>query len=124
MEEDTESFGEDFAGEEFTESTEEGEEGPIRVKLPRGRQVIGIVLQRLGAGRMRVVCMDGKTRICRVPGRLKKSLWVREEDVLIIEPWALGGEDKGDVVYKYKKNQANWLRRNKYLDKIKTTDEF
>ena len=34
-----------------------------RVKLPRGRQTFGIVDQRLGASRMRVRCLDQKTRI-------------------------------------------------------------
>ena len=36
-----------------------------RVKLPRGKQSIGILDQRLGGSRMRVKCFDGKTRICR-----------------------------------------------------------
>ena len=52
-----------------------------RVKLPRGRQTLGILEQRLGGSRMRVRCLDGKSRICRIPGRLKRSLWVREGDV-------------------------------------------
>ena len=55
-----------------------------RIKLPRGNQVLGILQQRLGASRTRVRCLDGKTRICRIPGRLKRRLWVRENDILII----------------------------------------
>ena len=38
-----------------------------RVKLPRGRQTFGIVEQRVGGTRMRVRCLDGKTRMCRIP---------------------------------------------------------
>ena len=34
-----------------------------RVKLPREKQSFGVVDQRLGASRMRVKCLDGKTRI-------------------------------------------------------------
>lgn len=95
-----------------------------RVKLPRGNQVIGILEQRLGGSRMRVRCMDGKIRICRVPGRLKKGLWVREGDVLLIEPWELGGEDKGDVVFKYTRNQGVWLRDKGYLKDSEDVEEF
>jgi translation initiation factor 1A len=95
-----------------------------RVKLPRGNQTLGILEQRLGGSRMRVRCMDGKSRICRIPGRLKRSLWVREGDVLLIEPWELGGETKGDVIFKYKPIQVDFLRRKGYLKGLEDVDEF
>ena len=87
----------------------------VRVRLPRNKEVLGILEQRLGGSRMRVRCLDGKTRICRVPGRLKKSLWVREGDVLLIEPWEFGGDEKGDVIFKYRLNQVNYLKRKGLL---------
>jgi len=95
-----------------------------RVKLPRGNQTLGILEQRLGGSRMRVRCLDGKSRICRIPGRLKRSLWVREGDVLLIEPWELGGDAKGDVIFKYKPIQANFLRKKGYLKGLEEADEF
>ena len=49
-----------------------------RVKLPRGKQSIGFLDQRLGASRMRVKCFDGKTRICRIPGRLKRNNYIKK----------------------------------------------
>src|SRR3990170_7597491 len=81
-----------------------------RVRLPKGREVLGIVETRLGFGKSRVICTDGKTRICRVPGHLRRALWVRPDDVVIVEPWEVEGDAKGDIVYVYKGNQANWLR--------------
>jgi len=77
-----------------------------RIKLPRDRQVLGILLQRLGASRVRVRCLDGKTRICRIPGRLKRRLWVRENDIVIVEPWEYSGDEKGDILYKYSNTQV------------------
>ena len=71
-----------------------------RIKLPRPPQVFGVVEQRLGGSRMSVRCLDGKTRVCRIPGRLKRRLWVRQGDFVIVEPWELGGDDKGDVIFK------------------------
>ena len=73
---------------------------------------------------MRVRCLDGKTRICRIPGRLRRTLWVRERDIVIIEPWELSGEDKGDIVYKYTKSQIEFLKRKGYLKKIEEFEEF
>jgi len=92
----------------------------VRIKLPRNKQCFGIIEQRLGGSRMKVKCLDGKMRICRIPGRLKRSLWVREGDVAIIEPWELGGDTKGDIIYKYTKSQVQFLKRKGYLK----TEEF
>jgi translation initiation factor 1A len=49
--------------------------------LPKGSEEIGIITQRVGAGRMMVSCMDGKTRNCRVPGRLRRDLWLRRRRI-------------------------------------------
>lgn len=86
-----------------------------RVKLPRGEEAMGIIEQRLGGNKMMVNCLDGKTRNCRVPGRLKRKLWLRPNDIVIIQPWELD-KNKGDVIFKYRPNQVAWLRKNGYLE--------
>ena len=88
----------------------------IRVRLPRGKEVIGFVEQLVGGRRMYVECSDGKRRLCRVPGRLKRSLWVREGDYVIVEPWEVQGDERGDIIWKYKKVQVEWLKKHGYLD--------
>ncbi len=95
----------------------------LRVRIPKGKEVLGIVQQRLGGSRMRVLCLDGKERICRIPGRLRRALWVREQNVVLIEPWELGGDEKGDVVYKYRsKAEVEFLKRKGYLKSLE--EEF
>jgi len=101
-----------------------GEEFQIRVPLPKGREVFGLVEQRLGSSRMKVRCLDGKQRICRIPGRLKRTLWVRENDVVVVEPWEFGGDDKGDIVYKYRPIQVQWLKSKGHLKKLDEMEEF
>lgn len=95
-----------------------------RIKLPKGRQTLGIVEQRLGGSRMRVRCLDGKTRICRIPGKLRRALWVREHDIVIVEPWELSGETRGDIIYKYTKTQVGYLKRQGYLKQLEEFEEF
>lgn len=95
-----------------------------RVKLPRGNQTLGLLDQRVGGSRTRVKCLDGKTRICRIPGRLKRRLWVREGDIVLIEPWELGGDAKGDIIFKYRPTQVTYLKRRGYLDKLSEFEEF
>ena len=106
-------------------SAEEQQQQEIsRIKLPRGNQTLGVLEQRLGGSRNRVRCLDGKTRICRIPGRLKRRLWVRESDIVIVEPWEFSGDDKGDVVYKYTPTQVQWLKNKGHLKRMEETEEF
>ncbi len=100
------------------------QEEPIRVKLPRGNQVLGIIDQRLGGSRTRVRCLDGKTRICRIPGRLKRKLWIREGDILLIEPWEFEKDTKGDIIFKYRQNQIEWLKNKGFLKDLEIKEEF
>ncbi len=95
-----------------------------RVRFPKDDQVLGVVEKRLGGSRMRVRCFDGNERICRIPGSLKRYLWIRENDVVLVEPWEMQGDEKGDVVYKYKKNQVNYLKRKGYLSDLDEFREF
>lgn len=100
------------------------EEDIRRVRLPRDKQILGILDQRLGASRMKVRCLDGKTRVCRVPGRLKRRMWIREGDVLLVEPWELGGDERGDIIFKYKPVQVDILRKKGYLKNFNEFEEF
>lgn len=95
----------------------------FRIKIPRDKEVIGIIEQRLGGSRMRVKCLDGKIRICRIPGRLKRKLWIREGDFLLVEPWEFDN-DKGDVIFKYQPNHVDWLKKKGYLKDMQVSEEF
>jgi len=86
-----------------------------RAPLPKGKEVIGTLEERYGGNKMRISCLDGKDRNCRVPGRLKRRLWLRPGDIVIIEPWELD-DARGDILLKYKPNQIAWLRREGYLE--------
>ncbi|MEK6942526.1 MAG: translation initiation factor eIF-1A [Nanoarchaeota archaeon] len=95
-----------------------------RIMTPRGNQTYAVVEQRLGGSRMRARCLDGKTRICRIPGRLTRKLWVRERDIVIIEPWEYSGDAKGDVIYKYTPTQLSFMKKKGYLKQLDDFEEF
>jgi translation initiation factor 1A len=117
MTEEFEESPEELSNGESEEGKEENNDEEVhvtRAKIPRGEEVIGIIEERLGGNKMKVNCLDGKTRNSRVPGRLKRKLWLRPGDVVLIEPWELD-KDKGDVIFKYPSNQIEWLKRNGYI---------
>jgi len=115
--------------DDFTETDQEQNpnENPqnteyVRVRIPKGREVLGKVDSRVGANRMLVSCFDGKQRNCRVPGRLKRALWIRPGNIVLIEPWEFEGDKKGDIIWSYTPAQIAWLERKGFLKGIK--DEF
>lgn len=94
-----------------SESEETGEE-IVRVTLPQKRkgELFAVADQLLGASRIKVMCEDGKSRMGRIPGKLKKRMWIREGDLIIVRPWDFQ-EDKADIIYRYTKTQSSYLRR-------------
>ncbi len=95
-------------------------EQPIitRVKMPRNQEVFGIIEQRVGANRMIVKCLDGKQRNCRIPGALRRRLWIRPGDTVIVKPWEFDSDKRGDVLFKYRPAQIEWLKRKGFLKDV------
>lgn len=89
-----------------------------RIRVPRAPEVLGVVEQMVGGDRMQVKCDDGKTRICRIPGKLRKRVWIRPGDLVLIEPWSVQGDIRGDVVFRYTSTQANWIKRKGFVKTI------
>ncbi|HLC31050.1 MAG TPA: translation initiation factor eIF-1A [Candidatus Nanoarchaeia archaeon] len=87
---------------------------PVRIRIPRDKELLGVVVQRLGGNRMEVLCSDGKTRNCRVPGRFKRSMWLREKDAVLIQLWEFDPM-KGDIIFQYSKNAYQQLLRKGML---------
>lgn len=87
--------------------------GEFRVRLPNKNEIFGKVEQLHGGKRMMVKCADGNMRMCRVPGRLKK-IWIKNEDYVLIEPLPAEGDKKGEITWRYRGNEVEWLQRKGY----------
>lgn len=115
---------EDRNSVEMRQPTRDGSsEEYVRVKLPnkKKREIFGVVDQALGGGHLKVFCQDGKMRLGRIRGKLKKRMWMREGDLVIVCPWDFQ-DDKCDVLYRYTRIQAqNLVRRGvvpKHLESL------
>lgn len=91
------------------------EEERKRLKFPKEGEVLGVVLGLMGGSRMKVACKDGKERMCRIPGKLKNKIWVKEGDVVIVRPFAIQGDIKGDIIWRYFPLQARILKEEGYI---------
>ncbi len=83
--------------------------------LPGPGEVLGIVEKLLGYDRLIVRCVDGHTRLCRIRGKMKRKVWIKEGDVVLVSPWDFQSETRGDVTWRYTYNQVDWLAKNKYI---------
>jgi translation initiation factor 1A len=72
----------------------------------------------LGSDKMRVRCEDGKERIARIPGKLRKRVWIKVGDIILLQPWKVMTDRRGDVIWRYTRTQANWLQKKGYLKNL------
>ena len=88
----------------------------VRVRLPKkgNKEQFALAELMMGANHIRVRCIDGITRLGRIKGTMKKRVWIREGDTLIVAPWSFQ-DAKCDIIYRYLKPQTEWLQRNRYI---------
>lgn len=94
------------------------EEEIARTRIPKEEEILGVVELMLGSDKLRVQCNDGKERIARIPGKLRKRVWIRVGDLVILQPWKVMTDRRADVIWRYTQTQARWLEKRGYLKNI------
>jgi len=90
------------------------EDDRVDLRMPEENEVFAEVTEMLGANRIAVRCADGTERTARIPGRMQKRVWIREGDIVLVEPWDWQDE-KGDVEWRYDKQAADQLREEGHV---------
>jgi translation initiation factor 1A len=85
------------------------------MQLPVANDVLGTAVKMLGFDRILVKCQDGHERVCRIRGKLKRRVWIRLGDIVLVSPWDMQSDIRGDICWRYKRNQTDWLRNKGYL---------
>ena len=98
---------------------ESGASDKIRVPLPNRKinEMFAIADPILGGRRVSAVCEDGDSRIARIPGKMRRRQWVREGDLIVVQPWDFQ-DSKADVRSRYTKTQSIYLSRKGVLPEI------
>lgn len=79
--------------------------------------MFGVVLQLFGGDQIKVSCEDGIERMCRIPGKIKKRVWIRERDIVIVRLWDFQ-PIKADIIWRYTGVQAEHLKKKGFLNKL------
>jgi len=83
--------------------------------LPAKTDVLGIAIKLLGFDRVLVKCQDGQERLCRIRGKMKRRVWIREGDIVLVSPWDFQSDKKGDLIWRYTRAQSEILRKRGFL---------
>ena len=83
--------------------------------LPVANDMLGIAIKLLGFDRVLVKCQNGHERLCRIRGKMKRRVWIRQGDIVLVSPWDFQSDKRGDIIWRYKRNQVDWLRKKGYL---------
>jgi len=88
------------------------EEQEEKLRLPKKDQneLLAIVLQRYGSDIILTLAEDGVERKTRIPGKMRKRVWIREGDIVIIKLWDFQ-PSKADVIWRYLSHQVEKLKR-------------
>ena len=93
------------------------EENLDSIVLPSENDVLGVAVKMLGFDRVLVKCQDGPERVCRIRGKMKRKVWIRIGDTVLVSPWDFQSDTRGDIFWRYTRAQAESLR-NRGLLKI------
>ena len=93
------------------------EETRLRTPNKKELEMFGLLVQLHGSDQVRVLCEDGLERMCRIPGKMRKKVWLREGDVVIVKLWEIQ-KSRADVVWRFFGPQVEQLRRKGYLKNL------
>ncbi len=86
-----------------------------KVVLPSANDIFGVAVKLLGYDRILVKCQDGHERLCRIRGKMKRRVWIREGDIVLVSPWDFQTDKRGDLIWRYTRAQAEQLRRDGHV---------
>ncbi len=90
------------------------ESGELLLPTEEG-QVLCIVTDIIGGNYVKVFCQDGKERMARIPGKLRRRMWINKRDIVLLGVWEFR-DDRGDVLYRYTRDEKKKLIEQGYLD--------
>ena len=87
------------------------------LQIPQEGELLGRVMKLLGSDQVLVKCTDDITRRGRIRGKLKRRIWIRDHDIVIIAPWDFKYDERGDIIWRFTLSKVDWLKDNKHIPK-------
>lgn len=82
------------------------------------------VVKLLGNCRIEGNCFDGKTRLCHIRGAMRKKIWIKPGDLVIISLREFE-DDKADIIYLYQAKEVKRLAKmGEIPESVKVTTDL
>ncbi|MHA1584698.1 MAG: translation initiation factor eIF-1A [Promethearchaeota archaeon] len=92
-----------------------------RIPNYRNDELLGVCTEIYGGEHMLIKCEDGKNYLGLIRGKIKKRMWVRAGDLVLIQPFVgmskprEGKKPKAHIIWRYTRTQTNWLQNHHYI---------
>jgi len=83
--------------------------------MPQQGELLGRVIKLVGGDNIIVKCTDGKVRTCRIRGKIKRRMWIRDNDLVLVAPWDFQS-DKADIIWRYISAHAEKMKADGLLE--------
>ena len=90
------------------------ESDPNEMVMPDQVQLFGRVIKLVGGDNIIVKCTDGKVRTCRIRGKIKRRMWIRDNDLVLVAPWDFQS-DRADIIWRYISAHAEKIKQDGHL---------
>ena len=86
--------------------------------MPQSGELFGRVIKLVGGDNIIVKSSDGRIRTCRIRGKIKRKMWIRDNDLVLIAPWDFQS-DKADIIWRYISAHADKLEQDGHLQGLR-----
>lgn len=106
-------------GKNYKKSKHVSSYKPVMIDRQPG-QMYGRIIRNVGGDRMIVFCNDGKTRTCHIRGAMRKKVWMKIGDIVLISLRELTQQvtdtkksacEVGDIIAKYDDELISMLKK-------------
>ncbi len=82
--------------------------------MPQQGELLGRVIKLVGGDNIIVKCTDGQVRTCRIRGKIKRRMWIRDNDLVLVAPWDFQSQ-RADIIWRYISAHAEKLKAEGHL---------
>jgi translation initiation factor 1A len=102
-------------------NTQDSESKKPHIPNKRDNEMLGYVTEIMGGEHLIIKAEDGQLYMGTIRGKIKKRMWCRQNDLVVIVPWDFESKPKEGkkphayIVWRYTRTQQSWLEGHGYI---------
>lgn len=83
--------------------------------MPASDNMLGMAVKLMGSDRVLMECPDGYRHLYHIRGKMKRRVWVGQDDVVLTLPWNFQNDKRSNVIWRCTRAQVDILRKKDIL---------